>query len=353
MAGRLIRTALRSSMNQIRHVIPVHPRAATGLTARIYHQIERDFGMLAPPISLHSPAPATMAAAWAMLCESLVVTTSVSRATKEAVAAAVSLSNTCPDCVEVHSATLGALVAGDGAGTPDADVRAIAAWARESGTRDGAAALARPFPDAHAPQLIGVAVTFQYLNRMVNVFLGDSPLPPRVPAGARGPAGRFLGRVMRGPALRGGRAGESLALLGPAPPADDLAWASGEPRIAEAFARAGATVNGTGAVAPAVRELVAAELSEWDGRPPGLSRSWVERAVRELSTSDQPAGRLALLVAKASYQVDDEVVTGYRRAQPADAALVELVSWASLSAAMLAGGWLGRQRTGATVPISR
>jgi len=339
MAGKLIRTALRSTVRHVRHVSPVRPRHAAGLTADVYRQIERDFGMLAPPMSLHSPAPDVLAAAWTMLRESLVATTSVSRATKEAVASAVSAGNDCPYCVEVHDATLAGLGTADAA----ADAAAAAAdWARASGTRAGAAARRWPVADAEAAQLIGVAVTFQYLNRVVNVFLDDSPLPPNVPAGGRATAGRVLGRVMRGPALRGARPGDSLELLSPAPLPADLAWAAGEEHVALAFGRAAAAVEAAAArsVPPAVRELVTAELSTWDGRPPGLSRSWVDGPVRRLSTQDQSAARLALLVAKASYQVDDEIVAAY---ETTDAGLVELVSWAGLAAARRAGTWLAGQ----------
>lgn len=336
MAGRLIRTAMRTTLNQVRHVTPVHPRRAEGLTAEVYGQIERDFGMLAPPMSLHSPAPANLAAAWAMLREALVVTTSVSRAAKEAVAAAVSAGNTCPYCVEVHGATLGAL-------DPDPVTGAVADWVRDGGNRPP------PFPAGHVPQLVGVAVTFHYLNRVVNVFLGDSPLPPGLPDGARRRAGKVLGRVMRGPALRDTRPGDSIGLLAAAPPAPDLDWAAAERRVHDAFGRAAATVDAAAAssVPTAVRELVAAELADWDGTPPGLSRSWADGPVGALPAADQPAARLALLVAKASYQVDDDVVGAYREGQPVDAALVELVSWAGLAAARVEGGRLARTRPGA------
>ncbi|MFC7110765.1 hypothetical protein ACFQQB_66485 [Nonomuraea rubra] len=66
-------------------------------------------------------------------------------------------------------------------------------------------------------ELIAVAVTFHYLNRMVAVFLGDSPLPPEVPARARGPALRAFGRLMRPAARRTPPAGASLPLLPAAP----------------------------------------------------------------------------------------------------------------------------------------
>lgn len=323
---KLVRIALRSSLRHVRHITPVSPRHADGVTAEVYRQVERDFGMLAPPIALHSPAPAVLAAAWAMLRESLVVTTTVPRAAKEAVATAVSMANACPYCVEVHSATLTGLSAGEVS-------EDVIAWARAGG------AVPPPFPTEHVPQLIAVAAAFHYLNRVVHVFLGDSPLPPGLPAAARGPAARFVGRVMRAPALRGGAPGESAPLLADAPLPADLAWAASEPHIARAFAGAAAVAEKT-AVAPAVRDLLAAELSTWDVHSPGVSRSWADPAVRSLPERHQPAGRLALLVAKAPYQVTDDDVTAYRDGHPTDEALVELVAWAALSAARHAGSRL-------------
>ncbi|GAB3463457.1 carboxymuconolactone decarboxylase family protein [Actinophytocola sediminis] len=327
----LLRTALRTTMKQVRHVTPVRHRHAAGLTALVYQQVERDFGMLAPPVSLHSPAPANLAAAWTMLRETLVVRTEASRAAKEAVAAAVSASNSCPYCVEVHTATLAAL-------DQDPATETLAAWARSGG--------AWPFPAEQAPTLIGVAVAFHYLNRMVHVFLGDSPLPPGLPAGARRRAGTVLGRFMRGAAVPGGDPGDSVGLLPAAAPAADLRWAKAAPTVHDAFGRAVATVEAAAAasVPMAVRELLTAELSTWDGQPPGLSRSWLTGPVSAVPAAQQPAARLALLVAKASYQVDEDTVRAYRELEPSDTAMVELVSLAALRAARVAGTRLATGR---------
>lgn len=347
MAGRLVRTALRTTLSQIRHVTPTHPRHAAGLVADVYRQVEADFGMLAPPMSLHSPAPANLAAAWLMLRETLVAETAASRAAKETVAAAVSVRNACPYCVEVHSATLGGLGARDdadalGSGAfgdvADPGLRALASWANAGGPW--------PFPHEQQPELIGVAVAFEYLNRMVNVFLGDSPLPPTVPAGARAGARRVLGLVMRGTAMRAAVPGAALTLLDAAQPAPDLVWAGRSHTITEAFARATAAVDAAAArtVPLPVRVLVAVELAGWDGRSPGLSRAWADDAVRTLPDAVRGAGRLALLVAKASYQVDDGLVADFRREQPTDRALLELTSWAGLAAARRVGDLLWQQR---------
>jgi alkylhydroperoxidase family enzyme len=85
--------------------------------------MERDWGFLAPPISLHSPSPEVMAASWLMMCETLLASGRADRVLKESVASAVSEANTCPYCVEVHDATRQSI---DGA--YDAD--AVRVWVR-------------------------------------------------------------------------------------------------------------------------------------------------------------------------------------------------------------------------------
>ncbi|MEV6623168.1 carboxymuconolactone decarboxylase family protein, partial [Amycolatopsis sp. NPDC051114] len=109
MAPGLVRFALRRTLRDVKYVEAVRPRHARGLVRDVYRQVERDFGMLAPPVALHSPAPEVLAAAWLMLRESLVAGGTASRADKEVVAAAVSAANSCPYCVEVHGMALASL----------------------------------------------------------------------------------------------------------------------------------------------------------------------------------------------------------------------------------------------------
>lgn len=344
MGALLSRMTRRGTLAQIDHVVPPHPAAATGLVSRVYAQVERDFGILAPPISLHAPAPEVLAGAWMMLRESLLCGAG-DRAAKEAVAAGVSLGNTCPFCVQVHSTFLHGLVRGRdaaaiAAGRPesvaDADMRRFALWARDSG-RPSAGRRA-PFPDAVAAEFRGVAVVFQYLNRMVNVFIGDPPIPDGLRV--REPLMRVIGGVLRLATRPRVDAGAGLDLLPAAPPGEDLGWAGGT--VAEAFARAGAAIEAAGrrSVPEPVRDLVTARLAGWDGSPPGLRRSWAEEAVAGLAARDRPAGRLALLTAMASYQVGPAEVEEFRRERPGDRPLVELTSWASLRAARHVSGWL-------------
>lgn len=72
MNKTLIRKAVRRSLARVRYVTPVPPGAAQGLVAEVYAQAERDFGVLAPPVVLHSPAPSSLAASWLLVRETLV-----------------------------------------------------------------------------------------------------------------------------------------------------------------------------------------------------------------------------------------------------------------------------------------
>lgn len=361
MSGAITRRALRQSLRQIRYVTPVAPAAATGLVQTVYGQVERHFGMLAPPVALHSPAPQALAACWLMLRESLLVPGNASRAAKETVAAGVSAANGCPYCVAVHKAAIHSLasvqvtgeVTSDHAVAPaepagDARLRALAAWARSTGNRDRDGSLVTGQPVAEeAAELAAVAVTFHYLSRMVSVFLEDSPLPAVVPAALSSPMMRMLGRIMLSADVAG-----TDDLLPAAEGTEELVCLADSPRLANAFARASAAVERTGlsAVPAAVRELIRAELPSWDGSARGPGRAWVDVAVSGLPDADRPAGRLALLTAFASYSLLDSDVMEARSSGLGDAQLIGLTSWASLAAAMQIGSWLGTQHA-AALPV--
>ena len=331
MAPGLVRIALRRTLRDVKYVDVVRPRRARGLVKAVYRQVERDFGMLAPPMALHSASPEALAAAWLVLRESLVAAGSASRADKEVVAAAVSAANECPYCVEVHGMALGslgdpaaaaAIEAGDVGGIPDRDTRALAAWARGEG------GLPADIPAGTAAEFAGVAVAFHYLNRVVSVFLGASPLPENVPPQARAKAKAVLGFLLKpGDPPPAGRALELLPAAAGGGPGDTLS---------DAFARAAAAVEAAGerSVPTRVRDLVRREVKAWDGKPPGLSRAWVEPVLAELPAEERAAGRVALLTAKAAYQVGADDVAAVHAT---DRGLVELVSWAAFTAAVAAG----------------
>ncbi len=183
---------------------------------------------------------------------------------------------------------------------------------------------------------------FHYLNRIVNVFLTESPFPPQVPGAIQSRLRRLMGRMLRPAAQRYCAPGTSVDLLPDAPLPDDLAWAAGTPHVAQALARSAAAIDAAGehAVPESVRALVHARLADWDGEPPGLGRGWADEATSGLPAAERAAGRLALLTALASYQVDQSVIDAFRRDHPGEATLIGLTSWAAMAASRQVGSRL-------------
>ncbi|MEH1101390.1 carboxymuconolactone decarboxylase family protein [Micromonospora sp. CPCC 205561] len=343
------RVASSVVQRQVSYVSPVSPEAARGLVQAVYAQVAQEMRLVVPPALLHSPSPEVLAAYWMFMREPLLPTENVDRATKEAVAAAVSVANICPYCVDMHSVGLYELSSEDDAEAIVADriaevgdrrIREAAEWGRTAHQPPASGAVL-PFPEADRPELVGVVVGFHYVARMVNVFLSNFLLPPGLAPRARRRLKRGLGWVLQGTLREAREPGRSVELLPPAPLPPEAGWAAGSRHLGAAMARAYAAFDAAGerAVPASVRELVEERLDGWRGEETGLSRQWCERLVARLPEADRAVGRLALLSAFASYQVDEEVVAEFRRHRRADAALVDAVAWASFAAARRIGSW--------------
>ncbi|HMB24774.1 MAG TPA: hypothetical protein VKP08_18145 [Anaerolineales bacterium] len=343
---------MRESLaNNIRYVEPVGYDAATGLTAQVYRQLQADF-MPAPLVVLHSLIPEVMAGVWSMLRETLMAG-SVNRSHKEAVAATISKANECPFCVDAHTVMLRATSNDDVAnailnGTPsniqDPQLQALVQWIWANRTSNPDPVLPVPFSQSDVPEIIGTAVTFHYMNRMANVFLGDALLPIQLPSTLKDMTYRMYAATEGKRIVRSLPSGESLTFLPQAELPEDMSWAAGNPSVASAFAGVAKVVEETGerVLPEAVRQLVSEQVQAWNGGAMGMSRRWVDDMIASarIETEHRAVVRLALLTAFASYQVDAGIVDAFRSQYPQDAQLIAATAWASFMAARRAGEWL-------------
>jgi len=338
----------------MRFIEAVGPREADGLVARVYGEVKRDFALLRDPdgnspFLAHSPHPELLAGMWSVLYETVLVEGAVRRADKEAVAAAVSRSNDCPFCVEAHALLSGvagqakdrdALIAGTVDGIADERRRELVAWA--AATREPHSELLRspPFDRKEAPEVIGTAFAFHYINRVVEVFQGHRGMQVG-PAPLRGAVMTLVGGVAGRAIRRRREPGRTLDLLPQSDLTDDLRWASAAPAIASAAARFAAAVERAGEEALSEREraCVTSALAAWNGADPPPGGDWLESAVRGLERSARGKARLAVLAALAPYRVDDDVVRAFGE-RASDRDLVGAVAWAALGAARRVASWL-------------
>lgn len=335
----------------MKYISPLRRPPANTQVGRVYSQIKQEFGVIADPFRLHSPVPPLLAGIWSAIRETGVAG-QIPWHIKEAVAAAVSQSNECPYCVDIHAAvasvradqSLADLIKqGRVAEIADPFLRAVVAWALASHTPGSASLLAPPFTPQQAPEIIGTAVAYHYINRMVQVFLPESLLPSLLRGGQIGSV--VWGQVGKKLAQKRETArpvGASLLFLPEADLPPEMSWAAPSPTISRAFAGWAALVDQTvrDLLSPQVRQLVSDVLRAWQGEPPGFSQAWVNRAIAGLTGADRASAKLALLTALAPYQVDEEIIRAVRQYHASDAYLVGVVAWAAFEAARRVASWL-------------
>ena len=327
----------------VKYITPVRPDAASGLVGDVYNQIKCDFGAVVEPFAVHSISPRLLAAVWAVCRESELVGV-VPREVKEAVAVKISKMNQCSYCVDAHLVMLHALRAHSTARELShqaisdrfPDLFATTAMCGQRSTGETAS-----FTPKEVPEMIGTAVFFQYINRIVTVLLGETPLP-------------FTQQWLKGILLRGGgwfhsfaarRAkapGESLAFLPEAALPDDLSWASTNPALAGALARLAHEIEQEGRSAlPAETLSFASEfIQDWQGEARQIDRDSVEVAIAQLSPGQAGPARLVLLTALAPHEVDERVIFEFIDPQQDQQRLLGALSWASFTAARRMGSCL-------------
>jgi AhpD family alkylhydroperoxidase len=285
-----------------------------------------------------------------MACRETELAGNVRRDIKEAIAATVSKINQCPYCVDAHTIMLNAtgkrnvarLISNENYDQiSDSEVREIVKWASATRSTGFEILLSPPFSRQDEPEIIGTAVFFHYINRIVNVLLSETPLPSNrswLKNTLKLMAGLFFSRAAR----RHKSLGDSLKFLPEADLPADLNWAKPNPTIAGAFARFAAVIEeaGTYALSAEVRACVQERVQGWNGETLRLNKQWVEQAISGFNDASKAAGRLALLAALSPYEVDEGIVLAFRVHFPEDDRLLGTLAWASFTAARSIGSWL-------------
>jgi AhpD family alkylhydroperoxidase len=339
----------------IKYINYIRPSDAEGLVSDVYSQVKRDFGKIVEPIALHSILPELLVSNWSALRETNIVEDRVERHTKDAIATAVSKINRCPWCVDAHTIMLDGLKSKKAARAienqdlnliENARLRSIVEWALANRSPDAEIINNPPFTIDEAPEIIGTAVYYHYINRMISVLAGKSPLPVEV---------SFLKGFMKAVAVlmfstalkRHKEPGKSLKFIGDTDPDKDLFWASKNHRITLAFSSHKKVVEKLASkyIPLKAQDIVIKTLEDWVGEDPGISRSWVDRYTKNLDVSLRPIIRLSLLAAISPYQIDDTIIDSYRQFNQKDEALLATLSWASFIAAIRISKWLSKPFT--------
>ena len=338
----------KASVKTMRYVTAVPMRSAVGLARRVFEMIAEDF-FVNGSLSSHSQVPELFAGAWLGGREAVLVSDRVDRTTKEAMGASLSYLNDCPYCADM----LVSLVHGSGNHDAATDIlneaeesvsdpllRERLLWVRRVAEDGPENVNSVPFTAEEIPEAISTLFTLNYVNRFSHVVMDGSPVGQTL----KNTSLKLFGYELRETTERKIIPGRGLDLLPKAPIPDDMTWARGNPRIADAFARWATAVDRESqhAISPRVQQLVLDRLQRWNGERMPLSRSWVETEIEGLQSEDFHVAKLILVVCKASYQFDDSLLQPIFGDKPDEKRLIRILSFAAMSAARRLADHAGR-----------
>lgn len=330
------------SVKTMRYVSAVPTREATGLTKRVYDMIREDF-FKNGSLTSRSRVPTLMAAIWMLGREAMLVEDKVNRTVKDAISAVLSQINDCPYCEDMlvslvyaggdHDAASDILAQND-LETTNAEMRECLEWLRAIATPGTQDVPSNPFTEEELPEIFGTLLGMSDINRFSHVVMEASPV--NAPFGLqtiKAAALRMFGlelEVTRKLALEHGRA---LPLLPAAKLPADMQWAQSNPRVADALSRYAAAVEreAKGVISDDVRRVVEASLQKWQGEQMPISRSWVNADIEGLEGADQAIAKLAIVLAKAPYQVDEKMAEDVLGEDGDEERFIRILAWASFT----------------------
>ncbi|CAD7705023.1 unnamed protein product [Ostreobium quekettii] len=347
------------------------------LIKRTVEQIQKDFypGQTADnggdPQTVQNFFPPAMAGFWSLLRECQIADGKFNRAEKEQIATVISFSNECKFCCASHS-NFAAAAGADGEGLRAAvaandpslfkeeRMKKVGQWVKDCQKKASPALKeAPPFSLDEAPEVIGTAFTFNYINRVVDKFLTEGLVLPLLPWPVRfllhalpflqkpflgmfaGMVGKHIKEV--GPVKQG----EAVCIVGTdAKPPPGFEWSEKSVSIAKAFTYWCRAMDDLAKeyIPPEVTDFVGKYIDEnYKGEDPPISRNWVFQAAEEsgLSEAYQSATRFMLLMSFARFQIDGAIKADLKKHFPDFQTQRAMGMWAAHKTATAISKWEG------------
>ncbi|TQL74631.1 AhpD family alkylhydroperoxidase [Stackebrandtia endophytica] len=304
-----------------RFTTPLSRRAMSPRLHAIRDHMRHDIGLaLFPALAHHLDI---YAAIWALLRESMIAGPGT-RVDKEIVAAAVSMANRCSYCIAAHTTFLHAVSRHDVADAiwndeppRDRHHADLIRWAKDSARH----ATPPPFTLDDAPGIIGTAVTFHFVNRMVSSLMDENLLPGGLQRSRT--VRRVAGGALGSTAKRHHQPGTAISHLGPARSPLAPAW-SGTGPISEAYRALSAATRADDLLSPQAHQLIRGTVADLAGTRPSQG-DWAEPILADLAPQERTAARIALLTATTGHHLTDDHIRQWRNGHT-DADLVRLAA---------------------------
>ncbi len=338
----------------IKYIDSVKYKIAEHQIREIYNELKNDMGDVVEPISLHAVNVDLLKAVWHVLREVVIIEGKATRVQKEAVGAAISEGNRCGYCVDAHTImliglkdnnTAQAIVDRDPSSIADTYLHGLVKWALEGRKFDAVIVKCPPFTMDVAPEIIGTAVFFHYLNRMVTAFLGPTILPMNI-SFFKGIMKIMAGKMFSGVLAKNRTAMELEYTVMEIP--SKLAWANSNPQVAQVFAEFDRLLTEMAVkyVPIEVSDMIREHIRQWDGQDLMLTQD-VSPWLSTLPPGYKEIGRTLLLQAFAPDRINSQHIEALKSFyNDNDEALLIAMAWVSFEAATYIGTRLGEKFVG-------
>ena len=327
-----MKTTLKSVINEksahdVKYLKTYGIKDAHGIIKKINLQIDKDL-IIVPPNSLSTPSERVHPLRWAGIREFLAVENHIPRVTKEAIAATISELNNCPYCEEAHETAIAAL--GDKA-VIDEKIKAIIVWSQNTRNPDAEIIKNPPFKITEAPEIIGTALLFHSINRLVSIFVSESLLPGILSNKyIKKTALKFAAKtIVKSFVEKELEAGDSLQFIEHRTVLKHLQWAKSLPAYGQIFTAIDSVLKDIekDIIPPTSARILKEAIDVWQGEDMPLGRSWLVDRTKDVSENEKPVTALILLAAFAPYTITENDIQSFKKSNPSDKDLLETCYW--------------------------
>ena len=353
MLSAIERKVMQQNGNAVKYLTVQSIKNTTNIDIKnINIQIDRDFG-LAGPLTLSTPSVRVHAVRWVAARESFIVETNVKRVNKEIVAACVAQLNKCPYCEDAHGTSImscddtltgNAIANRTWQGLDDEKTKQLIDWSLQ--TRNPKAAIIKnpPFSRKEAPEIIGTALVFHSTNRLVNIFLEESPLPKFLTGNLLKKTSLKIASktLFKSMVSKNAIAGDGLQFIENHPISKSLEWSKAIPSFSKVLAAEELVLREIEEemIPEKLKFLFKEHVKKWNGEEMPLGRAWLNKILINLNDGHLYIGRVLFLAAFAPYTITKNDINAFRKIKPTDKELIETCFWAIQTITNRIGEWL-------------
>lgn len=337
----------------IKYIGSIKNRAAEDKVKDIYKELKSDMGDVVEPISLHAINPDLLEGIWNILREVVVVNGKMTRIQKEAIGASVSEANRCNYCVDAHTImliglkdglTADAIVKRNPGIIDDTYLRNLVKWSLDTRNFKSVIIKFPPFPDNAAPEAIGTAVFFHYLNRMVSAFLGPTILPVNINF-LKGSMKKMAGKMFSGVLARD-KEHKKFDKQDFSEVNDKILWSTFNPNVNQVYGRYYVLLNELASkyVPENIQTFIKNQIAKWDGVDQ-FQLPDIAPLLEGVSDKERDLAEVLYIQAFSPHKINASHIDKLNNyfTDDNDEAILVSMAWTSFEAALYIGRQLGKK----------